>query len=287
MQTISIIIAIVIGVCYIYFIIVTKSIQTINLSNNDYNNPILNQLHSFENKLKHKYPMENNSDFFTIDHGLYYFQWFNKLGTSKYFYRTNKQTNEIDASACAILRTINNVKYWYICDLKVDPCARSNGFSYKCLLKAIPSAYFQSNKCFAVCMQPNNAVAHIIEKIYWPKIKESFKINIYLLTNEELTNILGDLIAYYGSGFILESNMGIKDIILESSKKALHVLHVKKVSGDIIPKLSQYPNYKFFVTIIQGHSLNDKISNKLFGSAIIYSYQMDDFDWKMLSSVEI
>jgi hypothetical protein len=264
----------------------TRSIETIDLTS-DHDDTIMKSVHVFENKMSHKYPMLDTNDYFTIDHGPNYFNWFNKLGKPKYFYRTNKKTKQIDATACGVLRNINGIKCWYICDVKVDPVARSNSFSYKCLLKAIPGAYFKSSKCFAVCMQPNNAVAHIIEKIFWPTIKESCKINIYLLTNKELTYILDDLVDYYGSGFILESNMSVKDITLESSKKVLQVLHVKKTNSDNIPNLSNYSQHKFFVTVIDKHLLNDKISNKLFGSAIIYSYQMDDFDWKLLSSAEI
>ncbi len=262
-------------------------------------NEIIEQINIFEKSMSHKYPLAN--DFFTIDHGNNYFNFFNKLGSVNYYYQKEKNTNNVNATACSVLRTFNglgpqsnSIKAWYICDLKVDPKARGGGFSYNCLIKGLIPSYFKSNKCFAICMQPNVPVEKLSKNLYWPKIKATSSINIYLLEYLDLINYLKDIINYFESGIEFESNMGVKDIILESTREPLDVLHIKKATSLTNLTDNQIsipdPKYKFFLTLInnqQYNQINNKLKSKLFGSALIYSYNMDNFDWKLISSADI
>ncbi len=245
----------------------------------------MEKISQFELAMRHKYPMAQ--DHFYISHGNNYMEWFNRLGNPDYYWIGNKQGSVV-GTACGVLRTIGNVKTWYICDLKVDSAHRGNGFSMRCLAKGLIPSYFKSNKCFAICMQPNLTIGKIINKLTYPKIKPSEKINIYLLDSSDVINWFDEIERYYSGNFTLMSNLGVKDIILESTGKALQVLHLKKSDENNKVTISNIQsNYKYFIALIESDGLNAKFADKLFGSAIIYSYNMENFDWKQISSGEI
>ncbi len=226
-------------------------------------------------------------DHFYISHGSNYMDFFNRLGQPSYYYIKNNQGN-IVGTACGILRTIENIKTWYICDLKVDILHRGNGFSIKCLAKGLIPSYIKSNKCFAICMQPNLTIENIINNIIYPKIKPSKKINIYLLDSTDVIECFNEIETYYSGSFKLMSNLGVKDIILESTNNALQVLHIKKSDQtDKITISDIKPDYKYFIAVVEIDNLNAKFAHKLFGTALIYSYNMENFDWKQISSGEI
>ncbi len=232
--------------------------------------------------MSHKYPLE--SDYFRISHGSNYLNFFKKLGKYDYYYMLDSNNN-VCGTACGVLRNIQGTKTWYICDLKVDPKARGNKFSFKCLVKALIPSYLKANKCYAICMQPNNPVDKLISKLYYPKIKPTEKINIYLLNYLDILHNSKEISDYYGTTFDLESNIGIKDIILESTGLPLKVLHIKK--SDVLTKPILSPEYKYFISVLANDKLNLKLKDNLFGSALIYSYNMENFDWKLISSADI
>lgn len=133
-------------------------------------------------------------------------------------------------------------------------------------------------------MQPNNPIDKLIGNLYYPRIKPTCLINIYLLDFADVKSNIKSICEYFGSGIEIKSNMGIKDIILESTGEPLKVYHIAKSSNRTF---GLDPAYKYFLTLISTHELNSKFENKLFGSAIIYSYNMENFDWKYISSAEI
>jgi len=52
-----------------------------------------------------------------------------------YFVIRKKNSDHIVGTACAIYRYINEINYWYLCDLKIDPLCRGNGLTMILFLK--------------------------------------------------------------------------------------------------------------------------------------------------------
>ncbi|AYV78563.1 MAG: hypothetical protein Edafosvirus18_12 [Edafosvirus sp.] len=300
-----------IGIIIIIIIIIIVYNQITNpingpyhINNENKNNMVMyhNKIQDFEKKMSHKYPLGN--DFFTINHGKNYYKFFERMGDLNMQICTDKNDNVI-ATGCHILRNINNnkkvwTKVWYICDLKVDEKYRGNRISLKMLINTFVPSIIKSDKCYGITMNDGNKenkIVKLAKKInYGPiKFKSGGQIYIYSLNYNQMI-IAQPIIERYMGPLYYISLLGIKDLVLESNKKPMKLLHVnyngianfkKNRNAYTFRPLRGYThmfccheNSPLFKQLTKNNIITDI-------SATIIHYNMDNCDWKFLQTSEI
>ncbi|NCQ51841.1 GNAT family N-acetyltransferase [archaeon] len=98
--------------------------KQINLSNVNDRKKYSYELKEFEKQFV--YPLGN--DTFHIEHGQNsdYFSFFEKLGKPNIM--VLEKNNKIIGVCSAVLREINNKKYWYLCDFKIEKEHRGKNY---------------------------------------------------------------------------------------------------------------------------------------------------------------
>ncbi|BCD92273.1 hypothetical protein fh0823_24120 [Francisella halioticida] len=178
------------------------------------------------------YPL--GDDFFKIDHGTSYFDFFERLGEMHYWCLFDKRKKRLIATFCAILREINSKKVWYICDLKVIKEYRGLGIS-KLIIKRILFWNLFNYRIFAaycVSMDSTNTKRlpyNKIKKISFGILKKIYKIHIYSLTKKEYFSNYEIFSNYY-----LTHTDGNKNLILKSNSKSIELLHLSKNKYPIV-----------------------------------------------------
>lgn len=175
------------------------------------------------------YPLGDKK--FYIRHGyggLYdYFAFFEQLGQVHYIVAEDK--GNLIAAGCAVLRTINKEKVWYLCDFKLLEEYRGKGILEKIFKKYVFPFYFKSNKMFFVNMSPakDNGL-----------IKKSFDIfKLFDIKTTDLYFFEWSNSSIIDSGlnlddFVILTNATKKDIVIDSKPYNIYHLVHKDVGID-------------------------------------------------------
>jgi hypothetical protein len=189
------------------------------------------------------YPLGDKK--FHISHGNKnndYFYFFKKLGEVNYFIIEEK--HKVIGVGAAILKTVidqeEKYKYWYLADFKIMPKYRKKGYLKKIILKYFLRSYFKSQRMICVNMSKRNN-NHLIKKIEglfsWFNLKTTpyyfYEWDFYKFITDISTN------KFISDNYLLYTNNGIKDIIIENNSQSLYHL-VEKNYG-----LNNYPNQVF------------------------------------------
>ena len=225
---------------------------------NSYNN----YMKTFETKLKHQYPLGEDS--FSIDHGTNYFTFFRRLG-EPFFYAIIDKGNVV-GTICYVYRKIYGRKIMYICDLKFDPQIRNKGMMSTLLQRTIPTCLTRTRSFYAVSMNDDTSSIDEItsstnentNKIlsmgqhlgtkYNINIKSGGILNLYSLDYDKMTfvhNIVGlrksESCSLDSNTFRYISLGGIKDLIVKkkdcnnnNDNKPLQLLHLCYIDADNI-----------------------------------------------------
>jgi hypothetical protein len=206
-------------------------IRCIN-NKNPQNYEIYNKhIKEFEYKLSHWYPL--GEDEFKIDHGNNYFKFFRRLG--EVFYYAVFNSDIIVGTICCVYRVLNNIKMFYMCDLKFDKCVRNKGLMIQILCKIIPICVLKTNKFYAISMnndQPNKILEmcqHIGNKC-GVNVKNSGELCLYSFNYEEMMRFQNIVFLYKS----YKCKIDIKNIRYVSLKNIKDLL-VKNKNGEVTP----------------------------------------------------
>lgn len=246
----------------------------------------------FELKMSQKYPL--GKDFFRINHGKNYFSFFERLGEVHYIILLSKKTKLIVGTACCILRkNEQDILYWYLCDLKIVEKHRGQNLTGKLFMEFVNHFIKKTMRGYLISMDPGSEqIVHLINKIknILPGAIQKTKLLIYSVTTdvmkqiEEIFEIAFDSVSY----LYLK---GIKDIILESTKKPIELYHLQHGAPDNSVRLSDVPSTATIMFCFPIDSplkiILDKLEIQTDSSATILSVGMQFYDWHNILTSEI
>lgn len=217
------------------------------------------------------YPLGSRQ--YTISHGKEsndYFSFFKRLGEVHYFIIEDKENNVIGVGT-NILKTITDnketYKYWYLTDFKFTNEYRKNGLLKKVLIKYFITTYFKCQRMITINMSPkkNNRILNKIKTLFsWFNIKDKsyyfYEWDYYKFISDISTNY------FITNNYLLYTNNGIKDIIIEGEAKPLYHL-VEKEYG--------LKNYSEHVFEINDENLSRLSKDSLFMLATVKKSQVD------------
>lgn len=273
-----------ISIILLYLLYAFLNYNFIELSN-DNKEKMNNKLKVFEEKLKHDYPL--GDDYFNIVHGDNYYAFFERLGDVHM--NMIEKNNELIATACGVLRTINHKQCWYLCDLKVDPEYRGLHIPFKLAY----DAKYKLNLCgkaYGITMNKPNSENKVI-KLSTHLSMFNFKVvkeplMIYSITYTKLLSIRNIIEKHRGPISFL-SLENTKDLILKSTKKPMKILHIQYNDTGLKNPL---PNYTYMFCCLYNDSLYKdllKVDILTSTTASIIHHQMDDWDWRFILTSDI
>lgn len=258
-------------------------------------------LKMFEKKLEQKYAL--GSDSFTIHHGDDYFSFFKRLSNTNpktiYYYLIQYSDSKlIVGTACAILRNYqieeNRIKFWYLCDLKIDSEHRGHNISLNLLMTTFNKINSTSRRGYLISMDPGSQqIIHILSKIKnILAIDFSFtKLLIYKISTKQMALVERFFTIYFGQISYL-SMSGIKDLKLTSTEQNIDMYHLQHgFYGEVGIDLNKinpdatimfcFPEYSPLKGIMDKEDIKTDITST------IISYKMKFFDWHEILTSDI
>jgi hypothetical protein len=177
------------------------------------------------------YPL--GSDTFQIDHGRDYWAFFDRLGEIEYHAALDGE--KVVAVAAGVLRTVplskngKTVRTWYLCDAKVHPDYRGQRIPLRILRSAFLWNYLRCPHGYAISMDPpqgENRVVRLAGKWRWSPARPVGKLAIFSL-DEEQARRAAPVVADHRGPVSYLSLLGVKDLVLGSTKNPLPLLHVQ------------------------------------------------------------
>jgi len=220
--------------CIILILLIIYFVLTNIISYNEYDYEIIceskfneynNSLKKFEQKLSNYYHYAD--DYFRIDHGDQYMNFFKRLGKCKIHICSDK--NQIIGNAISILRNIKNIgKCLYLCDLKVDMKHRNKYIPFKLINNGL-NELEKTDKFYMIAMT-GKACDKLERFIYFMNSFSDYNITyagllyIYTITFDQLKYVDKDLEKIDKYFFVSSANK--KDLILKSTNKPMEILHI-------------------------------------------------------------
>lgn len=231
-----------------------------------------------------EYPLAE--DKFTINHGADYFAFFRRLGKLRFFIALSEENTLAGVIAAvkrpAVAASLANA--WYIADLKVMPKFRNLQLP-KILFAHLKTLACEKNFCFyGVCMDEANGHNKVV-----PMLKRSSqfpldvgpKLSMYNLNAKQMQSLMIEFQNHNQPiGFL--SLQGKKDLILQSTQRALPLLHVQSGPFAEYNIQSPKPNYAHLICLPGDHWLLPHIHAlgiALFASATPISYGIQTVNW--------
>ncbi len=177
------------------------------------------------------YPM--GDEYFYIDHGKYYADFFKRIG---------QVTSVIGVKGTLVVASLTGIyineqgeKYWYFCDLKVHPGFRGEKLSQRLFRHFLPSIVKKSLRGYSISMNPSfgeNKVLSTFEKLSrlskfkFFQIKNLGHLNFYLLSFAEV-EIHQEKISEFFGNFHFVNIEKLKSLRLLSSGQNIKMLHAQ------------------------------------------------------------
>lgn len=243
-----------------------------------------------ELEAKAEYPLGPNEKF-KINHGEDYFAFFKRLGEVHYFVCLDN--DKVVGVGAGCLRTIENRKVWYLCDLKVIPEYRGRYIPMHMFKKAAYLAT-KSTTGYAISMNPaegENRIVRMFRNYSWIPVSQPKQLAIFSLDHNEVETFRQDIEAHKGKMSFL-SMKGKKDLILQSTQKPLPLLHAQFGKTDAQEPTFEAPQEGFthMFCVPQEDPLCQKLDAKGLkpsATASILSRGMEDIDLNFILTSEI
>ncbi|MBI3560349.1 MAG: GNAT family N-acetyltransferase [Gammaproteobacteria bacterium] len=247
------------------------------------------QLQELENLSE--YPF--GSDFFRIDHGSTYFQFFERLGQP--IFNVAIENEKIVACAAGILRKLpladGEIKSWYLCDLKVHPQFRGRGLPSRLFRTGLFLNYLKCSRGYAISMNPstgNNGVINIIQKLPWLAFMTAGQLNFFNLSWAQMVDVSASLTRITGPLSYL-SLANKKDLIMKSSNQTLNLLHVQYGPLAEPQLLEPQKNFIHMICAQENSPLNQLLVSKfpISAQATLLSHRMNNINWDFILTSDI
>ena len=241
------------------------------------------------------YPL--GEDRFEIDHGEDYFAFFTRLGQLHYYVVLDEE--RVVAVAAAILRRVPPASrekpraVWYLCDLKVHPEYRGRYLPLSIFVRAFPKLYPLSPHAYAISMDTDrerpNRVALMLKRFPLAPMSIATKLGIVSLDTKRMQKIEPILREYFGRVSYL-SLKGKKDIILQSTRSAMPLLHVQfgpSAEHGLTEPLNDYV-HMFCVSV--DHPLLEVLGRQAIypsATATVIHHRMEKWDWGFILTSDI
>lgn len=256
------------------------------------------QIKTFENKMSTWYPL-NLVEEFRIDHGNNYYDFFRRMGKI-YMNIVLDKNKKIIGTFSGVLRNINNINIWYLCDLKIDYKHRGNMLTLQIIMNSLRLRNI-TKKFYAVSMNNGDSLnkvvklANKISKSTYIKIKTE-TMYIYSVESSKMEKIKNILELYKGPLYYVNINK-LKSLILRSTNKSMNLYHVNFLKNINYTKNG---NEQIFSTPIDGTIMfcfhkKDNINNilKMNGiitdtsATIIHNLDFEPSEWDFIQTSEI
>jgi hypothetical protein len=178
-----------------------------------------------ELEAKAEYPLGPHEKF-KINHGADYFAFFKRLGELHYFVASDG--DKVVGVGAGVLRTVEGKQVWYLCDLKVVPEYRGRYIPMHMFKKAAWLAY-KSTIGYAISMNPaegENRIVKMFRNHSWIPVSPVQQLALFSLDRSEMQAYRQQIEEARGPLHFL-SMKGKKDLILQSNKQAMPLLHVQ------------------------------------------------------------
>ena len=237
------------------------------------------------------YPLGN--DAFRISHGADYFAFFERLGVVRYY--AWEDEGELVAVGCGTLRRAPRA--WYMADLKVHPAYRDRHLPIGMLRRAFFQNWLRCGVGYGVAMNPPDGrvppAVRLLAHFKWipSSMIATTQLDIYSADFDGMRKALPIVKVGRPHAPHLTSLAGKKDLILESTKQPLALLHLRY--GDLIDERTfrepQRGNTHMWC-VPRESAWTAPLQQAGFApaaSATIVHHRMRGMDWSMLDTSEI
>ena len=253
----------------LYYLFLTEYHSSIKciIADHSYNKMLL------DHEKRKEYPMKIEGNDITTNHGSDYFKFFDRLGETRVV--SCILNNKIVASACSVLRDINDTKVWYLNNLRVEDEYKGLNLPYRMFKHGFIYSLRKSSQCYYIDTGKEDT-KHIkkIEVSSYFRFKESGRLYIYIFDYDFMLNMHISL-------------DGIQNY--NSDENKLNILHLQwgsygKHTGENVYKYPQ-KNYKHMFCIHENNKLKnilDKLEIEPNNVYNIVQYGMNRTDWDFI-----
>lgn len=182
------------------------------------------------------YPL--GQDAFRLDHGRDYFAFFDRLGEVDY--RCALEGDQVVAVGAGVLRRVPRtqggrlVRAWYGADVKVHPDHRGRRLPLSMLSRAFLWNYLRCPRGYGISMNPGdgspNKVARLMGRWRWSPFRLAATLDLWSL-DADAAAAVAPLVVERRGPVRWRSLEGVKDLVLESTKARLPLLHLEWATG--------------------------------------------------------
>ena len=241
------------------------------------------------------YPL--GEDRFEIDHGEDYFAFFTRLDQLHYYVVLDG--DRVVAVAAAVLRCVPPTRHkkpeqvWYLCDLKVHPEYRGRYLPTAIFAHAFPKLYPISPRAYAISMdadsQRPNRVARMLSRFRLAPMSIATKLGIVSLDAKRMRKVEPILREHFGCVSYL-SLAGKKDIILQSTRSAMPLLHVQFGPCAEHGHPEPLDGYVHMFCVSMDHPLFEVLKHQAIypsATATVVHCGMEKWDWSFILTSDI
>ena len=241
------------------------------------------------------YPL--GEDRFEIDHGEDYFAFFTRLGQLHYYVVLDGE--RVVAVAAAILRRVPSANrekpktVWYLCDLKVHREYRGRYLPLSIFVNAFPKLYPLSAHAYGISMDADterpNRVALMLKRFPLAPMSVATKLGIISLDAKQMREVEPILRGHFGCISYL-SLEGKKDIILQSTRSAMPLLHVQFGPCAEQGQAEPLDDYIHMFCVAMDHPLLKVLKRQEIypsATATVVHHRMEKWDWSFILTSDI